>query len=464
MSDHWNSLANLLGTPSLAPQRPKGDAAGKRAPEAPTTAGLSNIQDSNQNEPSGNVTSATDVSAPVESGESPVAPTAPMKGAEKSKLRSSWDAVASFFGVSSPAGEGAVEQVPSNPRLPLDEGRPRESAAKDSRSVRKSAESRATSTRSSGTTKGPESKPASTSKKKPSFWEAEEPSTEVEPASARHATEEVSRPSRMGDPSESNTESSRRDDIRGNRSSRESREKNRRDESVERESMDSSADRRSHRRPPRRGTRPDEGAPNERERSEPKRSEGEREREETRRPSSRESRSQAASRGERQTSSRHDSASSEDRPSKLSSFGAGIAPRETSRFDEFDSDRDDRFESESFETEVDSDRSSTGKGSSATSRDENETEERSRRRRRRGGRGRSRDRDQDAVASNRDERSSDRESAIESEPADDDTRLNRNIKVPSWNETIGVLVEANILNHQRAQSSHRGAPRGRGRR
>jgi hypothetical protein len=38
------------------------------------------------------------------------------------------------------------------------------------------------------------------------------------------------------------------------------------------------------------------------------------------------------------------------------------------------------------------------------------------------------------------------------------------VKIPSWTETISVLVEANMLNHQRSQSSPRGNPRGRGRR
>jgi hypothetical protein len=38
------------------------------------------------------------------------------------------------------------------------------------------------------------------------------------------------------------------------------------------------------------------------------------------------------------------------------------------------------------------------------------------------------------------------------------------VKIPSWTETISVLVEANMLNHQRSQSSPRGNSRGRGRR
>jgi hypothetical protein len=487
MSDHWNSLANLLGTPSLAPQRPKGDPTGKRTPEAAPPAGQSNVTESIQSETSGNIVSATDVSLRVESAEPSVAATTPTKGtdtkgAEKSKLRSSWDAVASFFGVSSPAEEAVADQVPPKQTVPPDQDRPRESATKDSRSFKKGPEPRTGSTRNSDNTKGPESKPASSSKKKPSFWETEEPGTDVEPPSERHAIDGVSKPVASGDPSDSNTESSRRDDQRRTRASQEPREKNRRDESFERDSMDSSPDRRSHRRPPRRGSRPDEDSPNERERSEVKRSEVKRsevkrseekrseekrsegEREETRRSSTRESRSQPIPKAERKSSSRHESGSPDARPTKASSFGAGIAPRETSRFDDFDSDRDDRFESDSFENEVDSDRSAASKSSSANSRDENETEERSRRRRRRGGRGRSRDQDQDAEASNRDERSDDRETSSDIDPSEDDARLSRNIKVPSWNETIGVLVEANILNHQRAQSSHRGAPRGRGRR
>jgi hypothetical protein len=80
MSDHWNSLANLLGTPSLSPQSKKGvDAAPKKTPEPKQS---ENKQFANQE---AIATSVPDVAKSV--------------AKEPSKLRSGWDAVTSFFGI-----------------------------------------------------------------------------------------------------------------------------------------------------------------------------------------------------------------------------------------------------------------------------------------------------------------------------------------------------------------------------
>lgn len=82
MSDHWNSLANLLGTPSLSPQSKRGaDAAPKKTPEP----------------------KQSDIKQPA-AHESKLAPTTDVSTTatkEPSRLRSSWDAVASFFGIQS---------------------------------------------------------------------------------------------------------------------------------------------------------------------------------------------------------------------------------------------------------------------------------------------------------------------------------------------------------------------------
>lgn len=85
MSDHWNSLANLLGTPSLSPQSKKGtDAAPKKTPEPKQS---ENKQFAAQEAP---LAPVTDVS--------------PTAAKEPSKLRSGWDAVTSFFGIQSTSG------------------------------------------------------------------------------------------------------------------------------------------------------------------------------------------------------------------------------------------------------------------------------------------------------------------------------------------------------------------------
>lgn len=104
MSDHWNSLANLLGTPSLSPQSRKSDKA-KGAAE----------------------TAAKPVSVevppnPVEPA--PAATDAPQasKSKEPSRLRSSWDAVTSFFGIQS--GESAPEAELEKEVTPRDLNRP----------------------------------------------------------------------------------------------------------------------------------------------------------------------------------------------------------------------------------------------------------------------------------------------------------------------------------------------------
>jgi hypothetical protein len=79
MSDHWNSIANLLKTPSLNPTTKKTDAPPK---STKTTAAVESV-----------VRNEEPVAPPVES---------PKSKPEPSRLRSSWDAVATFFGVAAP--------------------------------------------------------------------------------------------------------------------------------------------------------------------------------------------------------------------------------------------------------------------------------------------------------------------------------------------------------------------------
>ena len=78
MSDHWNSLANLLGTPSITPAAKKSDAAKAKTDNA--------------------------TSEPVKPLE---------KTKEPSRLRSSWDAVTSFFGIQPSETDSSIQSAES---------------------------------------------------------------------------------------------------------------------------------------------------------------------------------------------------------------------------------------------------------------------------------------------------------------------------------------------------------------
>ncbi|XZE21032.1 hypothetical protein SH449x_000925 [Pirellulaceae bacterium SH449] len=80
MSDHWNSLANLLGTPSLSPQSKKGADTAPRKTSEPKLA-------------------ETKEFASQEESATPAMEVAKSVAKEPSKLRSGWDAVTSFFGI-----------------------------------------------------------------------------------------------------------------------------------------------------------------------------------------------------------------------------------------------------------------------------------------------------------------------------------------------------------------------------
>jgi hypothetical protein len=381
MSDHWNSLANLLGTPSLAPQKPKTDAAPAANVETGSTS--SDLQPAVQD---------------LASEEKPKA--------EKSRLKTSWDAVANFFGVATKDAEASVES---------DIPEPRSSPApvKSNNSGQKATPSK---------------------KEKPSMWEESVDDSDTPPAKSRRGE----------------TSAKERSDARSEAYAKP--EMTRKDTSTTAEASDSDEEpqRRSHRRPPRRGqgadTRP---APTSaRDESRPARDES--------RPARR-----AETKPERSSPPRSQNPMPETGAMRKSSgFGAGI-----DRMDEPDEDHLDRRTAPS--------RSREERGARETETETSEDQEgRTRRRRRRGGRGRKRD---DVKSSDSgDERSLDSEHDSGSERSsrdsgdedatNDDAPSIRHTKIPSWNETISVLVEANMLNHQRSQSSQRGNPRGRGRR
>ncbi len=100
MSDHWNTLANLLGTPSIDPIQRKSDSPSVKK-EKPKEKQV-NTADSSSGSSYG------DEPSPVEAVQAKAEP--PAKPEPTSRLRSSWDTVARLFGVAS-----APEETPDKP-------------------------------------------------------------------------------------------------------------------------------------------------------------------------------------------------------------------------------------------------------------------------------------------------------------------------------------------------------------
>ncbi|MFN5917422.1 MAG: hypothetical protein ACK48K_11745, partial [Planctomycetota bacterium] len=110
MSDHWNLLADLLGTPNYAPRSKKAtksDSAAKTnsdlvAPPAEATTAPSDFPPESDTQPKESL-------SPPPSAEQP---------REKSMLQSSWDALASLFGVASEQPRQETEPQQSAPQTP----------------------------------------------------------------------------------------------------------------------------------------------------------------------------------------------------------------------------------------------------------------------------------------------------------------------------------------------------------
>jgi len=124
-------------------------------------------------------------------------------------------------------------------------------------------------------------------------------------------------------------------------------------------------------------------------------------------------------------------------------FGLGA---ELEAFDPLDDDPRDDLDAESI-----SDEGSDGDDGRNTRR----------RRRRRVSKDRDNDEPKDRVKAGR--REDDRDSDEVDADGDSDHAV-RISKVPTWTETILVVVEANMVNHQKSPQSGRGPSRGRGRR
>jgi hypothetical protein len=154
-------------------------------------------------------------------------------------------------------------------------------------------------------------------------------------------------------------------------------------------------------------------------------------------------------------------------------FGAGISQGGRDEFvgdefddrlqpgDEFDEVVDDRDLDDRDLDDRDLDDGVQAKDDFADS--DEAREKRPRRRRRRGGKDRERDGAEDASRPRSHHRDEDRDGPLDEvdDEAEDGIRLS---KIPSWAETIMVVVESNIANHQRTPQGGRGPSRGRGRR
>lgn len=415
MADHWNSLANLLGTPSLAPPKAKGESTTPPPTEPspptaapnPPTAAPGNFSQSAETQP-----------------EEKQRPT------EKSRLKSSWDAVAGFFGI-------AQSETHSNPDT-IEPTSPSPKASSSSPDIA-SPKRGETSSKSGPPRKG-----------RPSMWS--EPSVD-EPAAktTQRAPTQDDRPKREDGPP-------------ARHESRRTRESATTVEQVAQDSEGESVDRRSHRRPPRRARAEDARAQDESKDSSAEQQPTPRPRREStqgeRSPAPRTSRStqERRTQGERSPASRTQDSRT---PKRMSNFGEGIhGTREPDRDSISDASEIDTIDF-GFEEEKSESKERYESSSASLSTD---AKEGSTRRRRRGGRGRNRDQGE----GKRSDRQSDaRAEDLSCDQPDGDEEAApsvRHSKIPTWNETISVLVEANMQNHQRSQGSQRGNPRGRGRR
>ncbi len=171
MSDHWNSLADLLGTPSIDPPQKKAAPAKKVERETVRTPSEPLIQSTVDAHAS--ATPHSEVDESVSHSAPPQA-----KPEQPSRLRSSWDTVARLFGVSSsseltlpPPADSSASMKVEKAIVPDAEddlfagfGRKQERHREDE-SLRKPAELVI-----------PDREPARPAKKKPSsFWDAPKP-------------------------------------------------------------------------------------------------------------------------------------------------------------------------------------------------------------------------------------------------------------------------------------------------
>lgn len=420
MSDHWNVLADLLGTPNYAPRSKKvtkNDSAGQNKLEdsepAPPRAKAIKETLSNENPDKISQVASTPEAPTSEHSAHPQSVEPPR---EKSMLQSSWDALANLFGVAS-------EQ-------PRQDTKPAEHPTKSTKS-----ESHLES-------------PGSAKPKRPptkSMWGRDEDAPSAATQSPENSFEV------------SSTDTSRQPNLR------------RETPSVEHETQESvESDRRGPRRSPRRGRgdrqaeNPEEQIQSQRQPREPRsnrdRTNVQPHQERTSDDSQASQRKSEDSRREnRRNENRRDDDRRERRPSKDRQESSSVTPKLASKKPST-SGFASGLTSENDLNEVDDQISFDSRGSG-----DPEVNEESQRNRRKKRRGRRRD----------DEPTNDRTSAEASgDSFESENDLDRNDrsselsdarprhgKIPSWTEIIGVVVQANVANHQKQSSGGRGRHR-----
>ena len=421
MSDHWNLLADLLGTPNYAPRSKKatkGDSATKPnselvAPAPEATASLSDLPHDSDAKPKESLSPPPSVEPPR----------------EKSMLQSSWDALASLFGVASeqPRQEADLQSASQTPAV--------------------------SSPQKSSKTSKPEPKPEPTSNPKAkrtqtkSMWDVATDDSQAKQEDQQVAEDSTSSglTSTFGEPNSKRQAISARQDT---------------EDQID-------ADRRGPRRSPRRGRdqmpsgNPDEQVdsprPPRESRSNRDRS-NDQPREDRRRDNLRtDPRNNDAPRDDSRMESRRDDDRNRRRQRTDRETPATIASKESSKRTSgsgfaaglvSDNDPSEVEDSIGFDT------------NSATDADDTRASDRTRRKKRRG---RKRDDHQpsDSATSDIFDDSTDSEKDFDSidRPSDLSDSRPRHGKIPSWTEVIGVVVEANVANHQKHASSGRGRHR-----
>lgn len=429
MSDHWNLLADLLGTPNYAPRSKKAsknDATAKNqgepvppTPEGPIpSADPQDLVDRSISEPTSPSSDAQTTTA-----EQP---------REKSMLQSSWDALASLFGVASEQPREATK-----PQAPAQETPAPADPQRASR-TRKPSEAKTESTGNP--------KPKRTSSK--SMWDVSADDSSSEKQSSENASEN-SPVSTFGQPNSQRPVTSSRHD---------------RDTDV-----DIDADRRGPRRSPRRGrdqVTADQSTDNQVQAQPPQREarsnrdrSNDQPRDDRRRDNPRNaSRNNEGSREDSRRENRSNNDRDQRRPRNDKDTSSNVAPKELSK-------RPSRsgfaagLSSDNDPLQVD-DSIGFDSTSSADSENTQASSDRSRRKKRRG---RKRD-DQPSIGNANSERfddASESEKDLDSHDRSSDFSDARpkHGKIPSWTEIIGVVVQANVANHQKHASGGRGRQR-----
>jgi len=438
MSDHWNLLADLLGTPNYAPRAKKGSkaepssAAEVGGPVEPAKSSDSGSgRQSDRSVVSHSDSAEPELRQPVQEVREEVPAKEPVK--ERSMLQSSWDALAGLFGVTSePVRE-------SQPVVKVDKEEPRQ-----------------TTTQRGGKHK---KNPAKSMWDKPQEAPVEDAKPQLQDSSLPSFTrdEPTTAPS---------TESDRRGPRRSPRRGQSDRGQNDRGQSdrgsegfVEGSQAIRNDVREESEREPRSNRNDSRGDSREDRNSRPAR------REREPRPMREENRDESNRRKDpRERNTREDRGRSStpnavakqesSRRAKPSGFAAGL---------DSDVDSSDN-ELIAFQADEDSfrdDETVRASSSHQSPRGESESGQRGRRKKRRG----RRREDEGDVPTSKSESTEQDSSGFEHDDdfdrSDDGSESRpRHGKIPSWTETIGIVVQANVANHQK-QSAGGGRSRQR---